>query len=142
LQPLQKRQFPFSIRGFQKLIPALLLAALLGTYLDLYFVGTGLYSFPKRPFSHIFTIDIAFTVVALPIFTLIFLIVSQKLKLLGKAMLIILLGLFMAAVEKQAEAFGFFVHQESWEHLYSFIGYLVYLTIIYVFYSWTKSWKQ
>ncbi|KDE47303.1 hypothetical protein DI43_09600 [Geobacillus sp. CAMR12739] len=35
-----------------------LLASWAGTYLDLYFVGKGLYTFPKRPFPSVFSIDI------------------------------------------------------------------------------------
>lgn len=56
----------------------------------------------------------------------------------GKVGLIIMLSLIMAVVEKQAEALGFFEHHDSWKHIYSIIGYSLYLTIIYSFYNWSK----
>ena len=50
----------------------------MGTYLDLYFTGKGLYSFPIRPLSSIFSINIAFTLVGLPLLTSIYLYFSNK----------------------------------------------------------------
>lgn len=57
-----------------------MLGSLLGTYLDLYFVGKGLYEFPTRPLSPIFSINIAFTLIALPLFTMVFLLICSKKK--------------------------------------------------------------
>ena len=132
----QKKRFPYSI---SKIIPALLLASILGTYLDLFFVGKGLYSFPQRPFASVFSINISFTLLGLPLLIAIFLSVCDRQKLKGKIALIILLSLTMAVSEKFAETLGLFIHRESWKHSYSFIGYSVYLTIVYAFYFWSNN---
>ncbi|MCQ6276311.1 hypothetical protein JMM81_15420 [Bacillus sp. V3B] len=119
-------------------MPAILLASLLGTYLDLYFVGKGLYSFPMRPFPEIFSINITFTLVGLPLLIGFFLLICHKVTLWKKVGLILVLSLFMSIIEKKAEAWGLFIHHESWKHIYSFMGYTLYLTVIYSFYSWLK----
>ncbi|WP_318538228.1 CBO0543 family protein [Geobacillus thermoleovorans] len=49
-----------------------LLSSWAGTYLDLYFTGKGVYVFPKRPFPSLFSIDIFFTMVVLPLCTVLF----------------------------------------------------------------------
>ena len=110
----------------------------MGTYLDLYFTGKGLYSFPIRPLSSIFSINIAFTLVGLPLLTSIYLYFANKINAWQKAGLILLISLMMSIAEKQAETFGFFAHHESWLHMYSFFGYLIYLTWIEIFYKWLK----
>lgn len=114
-------------------LPVILLSSLYGTYLDLYFVGRGLYSFPARPLPEIFTIHIAFPLIGLPLLTVFFLIVCRKLKSWKIAMFIIALSMLMAVFEKQAEGLGVFVHHHSWKHLYSFIGYGIYFTMILSF---------
>ena len=53
LQPLQKKSFPSLIKEFG---PTVFLAILLGTYLDLYFVGKKMYMFPMRPFPEVFSL--------------------------------------------------------------------------------------
>lgn len=135
---IQKRPYPSWINQFYSLIPAMILGSLLGTYLDLYFVGKGLYEFPVRPLPHIFSINIAFTLIALPLFSMVFLFICGKLTFIKKTSLILFLSLFMAVAEWAAEGLGVFTHHYSWNHQYSFIGYIVYLTVIYLFYHWTK----
>ncbi len=114
----------------------MVLAALLGTYLDLYFVEKQMYQFPVRPFSTVFSINIAFTLVGLPILVLIFLHGISQINNWGKTGVIIFVSLLMPIFEKLAEVLGFFVHTDGWSHLYTFIGYLCFLTIIAVFYNW------
>ncbi|WP_326169277.1 CBO0543 family protein [Schinkia azotoformans] len=138
LQRVQKKPFPSWINMYQRTIPAIILGSLLGTYLDLYFVGKGLYEFPTRPLSHIFSINLTFTLIALPLFTMVFLLICSKLKLLKKISLILLLSLFMAVAERAAEGLGLFAHHYSWKHQYSFIGYTAYLTVIYLFFHWSR----
>jgi hypothetical protein len=116
----------------------MLLSALLGTYLDLYFVGKGLYAFPIRPMSTVFSINIAFTLIGLPLLMGVFLYFCHKMNAWQKAGLMIIVSLLMSVMEKQAEALGFFVHHESWTHMYSFVGYTLYLTCLYFFNSWLK----
>ncbi|MFD2682257.1 CBO0543 family protein [Bacillus seohaeanensis] len=137
-QRLPKKQSPYWIKNMVNLIPSLLLASLLGTYLDLFFIGKGLYSFPIRPMSSIFSINIAFTLIGLPLVIGVFLYVCNKINFLQKVGLIIIFSLLMAVVEKLAEAVGLFVHVDGWKHLYSFYGYIIYLSVIYTFFHWSK----
>ncbi|MFJ7730111.1 CBO0543 family protein [Neobacillus sp. NPDC097160] len=129
LQPWQKKQLPFSY------LVSMVLASLLGTYLDLYFVGKQLYQFPMRPFPEIFSINIAFTLVGLPILVMIFLRCISQLNKWGKAGVILFASLLMPIFEKLAEELGWFVHANGWKHLYTCFGYLLFLTIITVFYE-------
>ncbi|STO12382.1 CBO0543 family protein [Geobacillus sp. DSP4a] len=69
-------------------VASALLASWTGTYLDLYFVGKGLYAFPKRPFPSVFSIDIFFTAVVLPLGTVFFLALMERLSRLGRMGLI------------------------------------------------------
>jgi hypothetical protein len=114
-------------------------ASWLGTYLDMYFVGKGFYAFPVRPFPSIFMINIAFTLVGLPVFITVFLYWMESLRLWGKGVLLIIMSMGMMIVEKQAEAIGWFVHNEQWKHLYSFFGYFLFMTIVWKFYRWQRG---
>jgi len=113
----------------------MVLASLLGTYLDLYFVGKQLYQFPMRPFPEIFSINIAFTLLGLPILVMIFLRCISQVNKWGKAGVILFTSLLMPIFEKLAEVLGLFVHTEGWQHFYTFFGYLLFLTIITLFYE-------
>src|SRR4051794_38030919 len=135
-QQSQKKQCHFWIKIASSLFPAILLASLIGTYLDLYFVGRGLYFFPIRPLPDIFSINIAFTLIGLPLLIGFFLLICHKITAWKKVGLIIVFSLLMSITEKNAEALGFFIHDESWKHIYSFFGYTLYLTGIYSFYDW------
>ncbi|MEH7417635.1 CBO0543 family protein [Neobacillus drentensis] len=131
LQPLPKRRLPFKYE-----LGSMVLASLLGTYSDLYFVGKGYYRFPLRPFSRIFTINLAFTLVALPIMTLLILRCISPLTKWGKAGVILLVSLLMPIFERLAELLGLFTHSDSWNHLYSFFGYGLFLSIVVLFHEW------
>jgi len=113
----------------------MVLASLLGTYLDLYFVGKQLYQFPKRPLPEIFSINIAFTLVGLPILVMIFLRCISQVNNWGKAGIVLFASLLMPIFEKLAEVLGMFIHAEGWQHFYTFFGYLIFLTIITLFYE-------
>ena len=134
----QKRRFPFWIKNISNFLPTILLGSLLGTYLDLYFIGKGFYSFPIRPMSTVFSINMAFTLIGLPLLIGVFLFACNKVNAWKKAGLIIIFSMLMSVGEKQAEVYGLFVHSVSWKHIYSLIGYTLYLTLIYSFYSWSK----
>ncbi|MGM0866685.1 MAG: CBO0543 family protein [Bacillota bacterium] len=135
-QPSQKRQLQIGIRGY---IPAMLLASLLGTYLDLYFIGNHFYSFPLRPLPSIFSINILFTLAVLPITMMILLIILQRLKGLLKGMFVLCISVAMAAMEKMAEAMGMFVHADHWNHLYTFVGYCLFIGLIATFHEWMNE---
>ncbi|MDF2036267.1 hypothetical protein P2R12_04580 [Cytobacillus oceanisediminis] len=136
-QPLPKK--PSGIRTY---MPAMLLASLLGTYLDLYFIGKGIYYFPIRPFAAIFSINILFTLAVLPIFMIPLLKIMQSLKGWLKGIFVLSISLAMAALEKMAEAMGLFVHVEDWHHLYSFLGYSLFIGLISAFHGWMNGKKQ
>ncbi|WP_243503726.1 CBO0543 family protein [Cytobacillus oceanisediminis] len=136
-QPLPKK--PSGIRTY---MPAMLLASLLGTYLDLYFIGKGIYYFPIRPFSAIFSINILFTLAILPIFMIPLLKIMQSLKGWLKGIFVLSISLAMAALEKMAEAMGLFVHAEDWHHLYTFLGYSLFIGLISAFHGWMNGKKQ
>ncbi|WP_057770440.1 CBO0543 family protein [Cytobacillus dafuensis] len=137
LQPLQKKYFRIVNKTT---LPILLLAIIAATYLDLFFVGKGLYSFPIRPMPEVFSINIAFTLIALPLFIITFLFVCSKINLWQKIVFIIILSLMMSSIEKAAESFGFFYHHESWKHIFSFFGYIIYLSIISIIYKFYNRW--
>lgn len=131
LQQTQKKQSPISIKT---LLSTILVASLLGTYLDLFFVGKGIYAFPQRLMPNIFQINIVFTLLGLPILVCIFLIFCNLLRSWQKVWFILIISLLMSVFERVSESLGFFIHGESWRHLYSFVGYTIYFSFIYTFY--------
>lgn len=114
------------------------LAVIIGTYLDLYFVGIGMYSFPKRLFPEIFTINIAFSLFILPIFTCILMLIIKEMTSIKRWSFLVLTSIFIAIIERLSESFGFFIHSDQWKHIYSFFGYLVYMFVIWRVYNWIK----
>ena len=136
LPSLPKRRLTFWNKRY---LATAILASLLGTYFDLYFVGKGMYQFPFRPLPEIFPINIAFTIVILPIFTMIFLFCYSKINKWGRIGLIVFISLLMPILERFVELFGLFSHSDQWEHIYTFFGYLVFLTIISAFYHWLET---
>ncbi|MEH7115586.1 CBO0543 family protein [Neobacillus niacini] len=136
LPPWPKKSLPFLIKEFG---PTVFLAILLGTCLDLYFVGKNLYMFPKRPFPEIFSFNIGFTFIALPILVLVFINMMNRVTKWGKVGIILFLSLLMPIMERLSELFGLFEHASEWKHIYSFFGYLVFLSLIFVFYRLTNK---
>jgi hypothetical protein len=114
------------------------LTSLLGTYFDLYFVGKGLYQFPHRLLPEIFSINIIFTLIVLPLLTMVFLYCLSQVNRWRRAGIILFVSLLMPILEKLSERLGVFVHSDKWMHLYSFFGYLLFLTIISGIYFWLK----
>lgn len=115
------------------------LGSLLDTYLDLYFVGKGLYHFPHRLLPEIFSIHIVFTLIGLPILTMVFLYCISQANRWGRVGIIICVSLLMPIFEKIAERLGVFVHSDKWMHLYSFFGYFLFFTIISGVYFWLRK---
>jgi hypothetical protein len=108
----------------------ILLGSLIATYLDLYFVGRGFYSFPLRPFPDIFTIHILFPLASIPVFLLLFLKLAGRMNVRGKIGLTLIFSLAASVFEKIAEDLGLFVHTDAWEHGYTFVGYFFYLLLL------------
>ena len=120
----------------------MMLAALMGTYLDLLLVGAGLYFFPKRLFSEIFTINILFTVCILPLCTLILLFILKRLKPSLRYLFLFICSLFAYIAEQTAEQFGLFIHSSDWKHEFSLVGYFLFLIVIWKFYSWLEKGER
>ncbi|WP_096190863.1 CBO0543 family protein [Neobacillus soli] len=136
LQPLPKKRLPFRNKNY---LASILLASLLGTYLDLYFVGKQLYQFPMRPLPELFSINITFTLLGLPILVMIFLSFISRVNIWGEMGVILFVSLLMPIFEKFAEQLGWFAHSDGWQHFYTFFGYLLFLTIIYLFNKWLEK---
>ncbi|WP_284657052.1 CBO0543 family protein [Paenibacillus thiaminolyticus] len=102
-------------------------------------IGKGLYHFPYRLLPEIFSIHIVFTLIGLPILTMIFLYCYSQAHRWGRVGIIICVSLLMPIFEKIAERLGMFVHSDKWMHLYSFFGYLLFFTIISGVYFWLKK---
>lgn len=135
---LRKRPFFFKRSKLSAYVSTILFATLIGTYLELYFVGKEFYDFPKRPFPEVFSINISFTIIGLPLFVFLFLYLAEKVTPFIRVLLIITISLFAPAIEMQAELLVFFHHNESWNHFYSFFGYFLFLIIVWRFYQWSR----
>lgn len=132
------RRRPFLYNG-PTYFPTVVFAVLLGTYLDLFFTGIGMYSFPGRPLEKVFQIQIFFNLVGLPVFTWIFLKAGRRLSRKGRFFLIIFLSLGGPALEILSESRGLFWHTGEWKHWYSFIGYSIFLVIVWNVFKWTNA---
>jgi len=135
LRSLPKKLFRFWIKEFG---PAIIIAIVIGTCLDVYFVNKGLYTFPIRPFPEIFKINIAFAFLGLPLLVLMYLWIMKQVTYWGKMGIILFLSLLMPIIERFSELLGFFAHSSEWEHIYSFFGYFLFFFFIYKFYQWTN----
>ncbi|WP_413309752.1 CBO0543 family protein [Bacillus sp. 1P10SD] len=139
LQPLPKKRYTFWSKQY---VACIVFASLLGSYMDLFFVGKQLYKFPIRPFPEIFPINIVFTLVGLPILVYIFLQSISKVNKWGRAGIILFVSLLMSIFEKLAEVLGLFVHSARWEHLYTFFGYMFFLSVISFYHDWIEKTKD
>ncbi|MGG0456101.1 CBO0543 family protein [Bacillus mycoides] len=121
---------------FLALVVTLFLSSIIGTYLDAFFINKQLYSFPVRPFSSIFSVNIAFTLFVLPILTASFIQISKTLSTVSRTLFIISIGVCASIFEQVAERLGLFVHNEHWHHTYSLFGYMIFLAFIWKVYRW------
>lgn len=115
------------------------LGSLIGTYLDLYFVGKGMYEFTFRPLAAVFSINIGFTLVVLPILMAVFLYVIAGLNKWGRMGVILFVSLLMPILEKLAEVLGLFKHTVEWKHIYTFFWYLLFLSVVTAFFQWLEK---
>ncbi|WP_318246802.1 CBO0543 family protein [Bacillus norwichensis] len=139
LQFLRKKQYLYRNPGS---FPAIVFAMLVGTYLDLFFTGIGMYSFPIRPFADVFDIHIVFNLVGLPILIWFFLWGGSRMSKGGRSVLIIFLSLAGPVLEVFSESKGLFLHSEEWKHWYSFVGYFLFLLSVWVIFTKTNGQKS
>jgi hypothetical protein len=117
-------------------VSAAILASLIGTYLDLWLVGKGFYTFPSRPFSSVFDVNILFTLCILPICIVIFVYLAKKLQPFSRFLFMAVVSLAVPIIEQTSEELGMFAHSYSWKHEYSIVGYFIFLLVIWKFYRW------
>ncbi|MGG5254046.1 CBO0543 family protein [Neobacillus sp. SM06] len=118
------------------MLPALLFSVLFGTYLDLLMSGKHLYVFLNRPFPDIFSINIFYLLIILPVVTAIFLSFMERWNRLA---VLLIAGWIMQFMEQFAELLGLFRHSESWIHANTFVGSLFFLTAVYAFHRWINA---
>ncbi|UOQ42858.1 hypothetical protein MUN89_12895 [Halobacillus salinarum] len=124
------------------LVQQMLLAAIIATTLDLILISKGLYSFPVRPFPEVFDIHIGFTLVLLPLSTVFLLFVFKYSTRLERMIMLAICGLAAMLLEIGSEKVGWFKHNELWRHWYSFIGYIIYLQIMWTFFRIRYKYKK
>ena len=124
---------------FLALVVTIFLSAIIGTGLDAFFVHKQIYSFPARPFSSTFSVNIAFTLFVLPILTVIFIHISKKLSKVSRILFIISIGICASLFEQIAESLGLFIHSTNWNHTYSLFGYMIFHSFIWNIYNWIKK---
>lgn len=120
-------------------LATLILASFIGTYLDLWLVGKGFYSFPIRPFPSIFSINILFTLVFLPAITFFIIFIFNRINLILKGIVSIVVSVFAGLFEHFSEQKGFFTCSDGWKHLYSIVGYFLFIILIWHFYKWMRK---
>lgn len=120
-------------------IVAILFSALLGTYLDLYFVGKGYYEFPNRLFPDIFSIQIIFPLIILPILVGFILFILEKMKRVMRYSFLLFLSGIISVVERISEILGLFQHGQEWKHSNSFLGYFLFFVIVWKLYQWINA---
>ncbi|WP_152658539.1 CBO0543 family protein [Oceanobacillus sp. CFH 90083] len=132
LSSSQKRQsFSEKNNEWQAYIIAALFSSIIGTYLDLFFVGIGMYHFPMRLFPDIFTVNIAFTLLILPVSVILFLYVANRMLFLPRCMMVLTVSTAVIFIEKTAEQLGWLNHHPAWNHAYSFFGYMLFLIVVW-----------
>ncbi|AXO94369.1 hypothetical protein J8Y17_18365 [Bacillus cereus] len=121
------------------LVVTILLSSIIGTCLDAFFVGKQIYSFPVRPFSSIFSVNIGFTLFVLPILTIIFIQISKNLSVFSRILFIVSIGICASIFEQIAERLGFFIHSGDWNHTYSLFGYMIFFSFIWKVYHFIQK---
>ncbi|WP_077604981.1 CBO0543 family protein [Oceanobacillus sojae] len=132
LSSLQKKQ-SFSDRNKERqaYIIAALFSSLVGTYLDLFFVGIGMYHFPMRLFPEIFSVNIVFTLLVLPVSAVLFLYMADRMRFPSRCIMILGIGIAVVFIEKASEHLGWFIHHTDWNHTYSFFGYILFFVFVW-----------
>ncbi|HFK1549784.1 MULTISPECIES: CBO0543 family protein [Bacillus] len=140
---LQRKTSSFEKKNkFLALAVTILLSSIIGTCLDAFFVAKQIYSFPVRPFSSIFSVNIGFTLFVLPILTTIFIQISKTLSTVSRILFIILIGICANIFEQVAERFGLFIHSLDWNHTYSLFGYMIFFSFIWKVYHFMINKKE
>jgi hypothetical protein len=63
----------------------------------------------------------------------------ERLRPVYRPLLIVFLSMAGALLEPLSEQAGLFSHSEEWSHVYSFIGYLFFLLLLWKFHRWITA---
>jgi hypothetical protein len=113
----------------------MIVSSLIGTYLDLWMVGKGLYTFPIRPYPTIFSINILFTLCVLPISIVIMIYFFKRINGWLQLLWLIIISIGLSILEHFSERLGLFIHSNDWKHEYSILGYFVFLLLNWFLYK-------
>ncbi|SCN34897.1 Uncharacterized protein BC067498_03656 [Bacillus cereus] len=139
-QFLQRKTSSFEKKSdFLALTVTTLLSSIIGTCLDAFFVAKQMYSFPVRPFSSIFSVNIGFTLFVLPILTMIFIQISKTLSTVSRILFIVSIGICASIFEQITEKLGLFMHSVDWNHTYSLFGYMIFFSFIWKVYHFIQK---
>lgn len=119
-------------------ILSMILASWLGTYLEIILTGKQYYTFIERPFPDIFSIDIRFTLIGIPLLTLVVLSILNTMNLIQKSLFLMVLSTTLALMEMLIENIGWITFSEQWRNIYSFFGYFIFYVIIWLFFQWCR----
>ncbi|MCH4568067.1 CBO0543 family protein [Bacillus sp. ES1-5] len=137
---MQRKTSSFEKKSdFLALTVTTLLSSIIGTCLDAFFVAKQMYSFPVRPFSSIFSINIGFTLFVLPILTMIFIQISKTLSTVSRILFIVSIGICASIFEQVTEKLGLFMHSVDWNHTYSLFGYMIFFSFIWKVYHFIQK---
>lgn len=114
-------------------------ACLLTTYIELWLTAQDYYTFLARPYPYVFPIDIRFTLIVIPFFTLFALRMMKQLNSLTRFGFIILASLIAMLLEPLLEKAGLIAFSPKWNHVYSFFGYTVFLLLIRQIHVWSRG---
>ncbi|MGR5867274.1 CBO0543 family protein [Bacillus cereus] len=127
---------------FLALVVTIFLSAIIGTCLDAFFVHKQIYSFPARPFSSTFSVNIAFYIIRTADFNSYLYTHFKKLSKVSRILFIISIGICASLFEQIAESLGLFIHSTNWNHTYSLFGYMIFHSFIWNIYNWIKKIKR
>ncbi|HDR7915522.1 MULTISPECIES: CBO0543 family protein [Bacillus] len=137
---MQRKTSSFEKKSdFLALTVTTLLSSIIGTCLDAFFVAKQMYSFPVRPFSSIFSVNIGFTLFVLPILTMIFIQISKTLSTVSRILFIVSIGICASIFEQITEKLGLFMHSVDWNHIYSLFGYMIFFSFIWKVYHFIQK---
>lgn len=122
-----------SIGKWKAYVPTMIFASWVGTYLDLILVQKQLYSFPLRPFPAVFDMNLIFTLLVLPLVTAICIACLHQSRTWQRMLTILLFAIIATLVEQYAENLGWFAHSSEWRHTYSFMGYTLFIWLVWRF---------
>jgi Kef-type K+ transport system membrane component KefB len=74
-----------------------------------------------------------FTLLVLPLVTAISLACLHRMRTWQRRLAILLFGIIAAFVEQLSENLGWFAHSSEWRHIYSFFGYILFMSLVWRF---------